>query len=82
MKITIVTVYRDHSSEHYVAAVEGSLTEEQRDAVASGFCCVRTKQFKDDELEEVDQVFFRETEAVPLSELKKVVNIDGETYPD
>ena len=78
MKITIVTLYRGETADHYVGAVQGSLTHDQRLEVAKG---LDAEYGVEEDDEDGRYVYFRETEVVAtLAELKVVQNIDDEDY--
>jgi hypothetical protein len=80
MRITVVTIYRDQSCEHYLGAVQGSLGEEQKQALAAAYGCQRVNT--DAELlDGVDQIFFCELDVCETAAgLSQVMNIDGEHY--
>jgi hypothetical protein len=90
MKITIVTLYRAGMCEHYVGAVEGELTDEQRTELANNYEAVYDLHGKNlgaafdaaDDDDELDQISFREVELQSdPSGLKDLLNID-DTKPE
>lgn len=76
--ITIVTLYRGKTADHYVGAIQGSLTHAQRLEVAKG---LHAEYGVEEDDEDGRYVYFREVEisATP-ADLTVVQNIDDEDY--
>lgn len=68
MKVTIVTLYRGRTAEIYVAAVLGSVPDEERRRITEAFVVE-----EDEEDDDSDTIGFQEVEAVPPGELSEVL---------
>jgi hypothetical protein len=77
MKITVVTLYRGDTADHYVGAVAGSLTHAQRLVVAKRL----DAKFGEEDENDERLVYFREiVVAQSVNDFKGVQNIDDEDY--
>ena len=74
MTVTVVTKYDEDMDEHYVAVINGSLDENQKEDLRQSFECEKS----DTNECEVNVMYFREIEVVDLKDLTKICNIDGE----
>ena len=60
-----------------MGAIQGKLTEKQKNKLAKDFKCARMNRkrpYKEDE----DQIFFRELEIKSLKDFRFTYNVDGE----
>jgi hypothetical protein len=78
--LTIVTIYRANMADHFVGAVNGTITEKQKQRLADQYECHRVAEDNEEDDDGWDVIFFRELEMVPsAAKLLRVSNIDGET---
>ena len=76
MKITLVTLYEGSQADHFVGAIEGSLTDEQRKELALSYDALLDAP-DDDEDDEPRYLMFVEMDTVVLpSDLTMLRNID------
>ncbi len=85
-KITIITKYDGYSADIFVAAVAcplSEITDEQRAQLRRDFACDGAGPTPEDD-EDASSLYFRECELSSLSALSslKLLNADGEVYPD
>lgn len=75
--ITIVTLDDGGLCEVYVGAVQGSLSEEERRALAESLSAVYGERPEDDEDEEPRDLYFREVEVfADAASLRELVSCD------
>lgn len=80
MKVTIVTLYDGAQAEHFVGAVEGSLTDEQRKELALAYDALLDVPDEDEDEEPRYLTFVELDPVAKLSDLGALFNHD-DSYP-
>lgn len=79
MKVTVITMYRGYDAQMFCYVVEGELTPEQKIEWRKRHEC---DEFCDSDDEDQNNMFFRVTKIGGSGEPTRLLNVDGEQYPD
>jgi hypothetical protein len=79
--VTVITMCRGYDAEMFCQVVDGPLTDEQKDKWREAHSCDAFYP-EDADPDDMNNMFFREVEILPVEKTADLLNVDGGCWRD